>query len=80
MPRYILKTATVGVAREGSEELAITIPAGSLIVSGQPIEEIAEEADQSQMVEVHWNGEIVSVFLLDLKARSERVGLADKGR
>jgi hypothetical protein len=62
--------------RGGSKDEAVIIPAGSVVVSVDPIETRAG-FDRSKLIEVTWRGKTILVFLLDLLERGERVEGAD---
>ena len=64
----------MAVCQEDGEPhgVAIIIPAGSEIVSVEPIE-ARTGFDHSAFVGVEWDGKTVRMFLLDLVERGERV-------
>ena len=79
MERFRLKIATMSVHYQGGEAkgVAVMIPAGSEVVSLNPIDTRAQD-DRSTTVEVKWAGRIVHMFLYDLLERGERVTAADR--
>ena len=77
MERFRLKSATMAVHHVGGDAkgVAVVIPAGSEVVSIDPID-TRSGFDHSQFVAVKWAGRTVQMFLLDLVERGERVDSA----
>jgi len=79
MERFRLKTATMAVHHlsDSTKGTAVVIPAGSELVSEDPIHTRAG-FDHSQFVTMKWSGRMVQIFLLDLIDRGERVYNAER--
>ena len=77
MERFRLESATTVIYRQNGETkgVAVIIPAGSEVVSSDPIDSRAK-FDHSQFVTVKWADRTVQMFLLDLIERGERVNSA----
>ena len=65
MLRYRLRSKIVGVHQEDTRQVAIYIPAGSVVTVHD------EVVDVTGFLEVEWNGESVQVFAVDLRNRGE---------
>ena len=74
MERFRLKSPTMAVHYQdgGPKGLAVVIPAGSEVCCSEHID-ARPGFDHSTFVEVLWTGKTVSMFLLDLVERGERV-------
>jgi hypothetical protein len=73
MYRFRLTSATMAVyQRDGYKSEAVVIPAGSEVLSVDPIES-RSGFDRAKLVDVGWNGKTVRMFLLDLLERGERI-------
>jgi hypothetical protein len=79
MYHFRLNTATMAVHQRSGEPhgSAVMIPAGSEIVSQERVD-FRPGFDRSRLVEVRWAGRTVSMFLLDLMERGERVDRASR--
>ena len=63
--RFRLGTPTFGLTSHDGETRPILIPAGSVVQIVSGIE------DSQRMVEVHWDGVNVMMFVQDVQARGE---------
>ena len=74
MERFKLKSATMAVHYQdgGPKGLAVVIPGGSEVSSVEHID-TRPGFDHSVFVQVRWAGRTVSMFLLDLVDRGERL-------
>jgi hypothetical protein len=74
MERFRLRSATTAVCHQNDETkgTAVVMPAGSEVVSADPIDAHAA-FDHAQFVTVKWAEKTVQMFLLDLLERGERV-------
>jgi hypothetical protein len=74
MYRFRLSTATIAVQYQNgsSKGIAIMIPAGSEVVTVDPIEP-PDTFDPSKLATVNCGGTILRMFLFDLLERGERV-------
>jgi hypothetical protein len=67
MHTYRLRLAIVGVSRDADATMKIiTIPAGAMLM-------IATITLESGLVDATWDGQTVSVFVQDLKARGDLI-------
>jgi hypothetical protein len=67
MYTYQLRAAIVGVCRDADAPMrVITIPAGAVLT-------IATIMLESGLVDAAWDGQTVSVFVQDLKARGDLI-------
>jgi hypothetical protein len=67
MYTYQLRVAIVGVSRDADAPMkVITVPVGSLLT-------VATVTLESGLVDATWDGQTVSVFVQDLKARGDLI-------
>lgn len=67
MYTYQLRVAIVGVSRDADAPMkVITVPVGAVLT-------IARITLQSGLVDATWDGQTVSVFVQDLKARGDLI-------
>jgi len=70
MDTYQLRVAMVGVCRDTDATVrVITVPVGAVLT-------IATIALESGLVDAAWDGQMVSVFVEDLKARGDLIRTA----
>lgn len=78
MFRFRLRTTTMAIYfPRGAPRKAITIPAGSEILSARPLKARAG-MDRSTFVTVEWDGKTVRMFLVDLLKRGKQVDGVDE--
>jgi hypothetical protein len=79
MERFRLKSATTAVHHldAASKGVAVVIPAGSEVVSENPID-MRAGIDRSQFVSVRWARRVVEIFLADLIERGERINTSER--
>jgi len=67
MHTYQLRLAIVGVSRDANAPMkVVTVPVGAVLT-------IATITLESGLVDATWDGQTVSVFVQDLKARADRI-------
>jgi hypothetical protein len=73
MQRFRLRVETIAVhdRRDGKAE-AVSIPAGSVIASVDPVEEMLD-LDRRTLIPIEWSGNSARMFLGDLLERGQRV-------
>jgi hypothetical protein len=64
---FRLKTATLGIDSTAEKAKAVAVPAGS------PIEVLGCSKDDDSLVNVRWQGKILTMFVLDLEQRGEEI-------
>lgn len=69
MPRqaYRIKTPTLGILSQHGERLPVTIPINAVV-------RVVQEHDGDRFVDVDWGGQVLTMFMIDLKERGEAVG------
>jgi hypothetical protein len=75
MHRFRLKSATVAVQDRGRGKDIAFIPKGAEITADLP--DVRSGFDRSKFIAIKWEGKTVSIFLLDLLERGERLGPSD---
>ena len=71
--RFRLKTATIATITDGPDNrIAVQLPAGAQIVI---LDQIHPDAplDSTHQVKVDWGGKLVSMFLVDIQEKGERI-------
>jgi hypothetical protein len=75
MYAFALNSTTMAVEYEpNGKGLAVLIPKGAEIAT-EYLPQEPPVREPSRLIEVRWNGKIVSIFALDLLERGERVDL-----
>ena len=65
--RYRLNTPTLAILTTDGDKLPVIVPMGGIVqVHNGSLED-------TQLVDVEWEGRTVSMFSIDLRARGERV-------
>ena len=66
--QYQLQSPTMAVERGGSNGRMqfVTVPAGAML-------ELIGETQQSGLIDVHFEGRVVAMFLRDIEERGERI-------
>ena len=66
--QYQLQSPTMAVERGGSNGRMqfVTVPAGAIL-------ELVGELQQSGLIDVHFEGRVVAMFLRDIEERAERI-------
>jgi hypothetical protein len=77
--RFRLKTAVIAVTDGPEKRLAVQIPTGAQIVVLDDIQSHAA-LDNNHQVNVEWDGKIVSMFLVDIHEKGERIPPQSKGK
>jgi hypothetical protein len=70
--RFRLKTAAIATAEGPEKRVAVQIPAGAQILVLDDIEPGAPP-DASRLVNVEWEGNVVSMFVVDIHEKGERM-------
>jgi hypothetical protein len=76
--RLRLKTATIATSTEGPEKrIAVQLPPGAEIVV---LDQIQPETplNPTHQVNVEWDGNVISMFLVDILERGEQMPLRSK--
>jgi hypothetical protein len=72
-PRFILREATVTIGfDEAGKRIAVSIPAGAEITVND-IVPLDPTVDETEQVNISWEGRSLSMFLTDLQNRGDRV-------
>jgi hypothetical protein len=69
--RFRMNIATIATAVMDGKEIAFRIPAGAEIVVMESLP--ADSQDRTQRVKVEWNGQVVTMFAVDIKYRGEPI-------
>ena len=77
--RLRLMTATIAVMNEPEKQTAVQLPAGAEIVILEQIR-LNTPLNSRQQVDVEWNGKVVSMFLVDIHEKGERLPPQSKER
>ena len=65
--RYLINTPTLALVKEGSRQVARTVPIGAVITVDSAL------VDGNKFIEVTWNDEKVMMFVQDLNTRGEAI-------
>lgn len=77
--RFRLKTATIAITDAPEKRIAVRLPTGAQIVVLDQIQPDAQ-LDSSHQVTVEWDGKVVSMFLVDIHEKGERIPPQSKGK
>ena len=69
--RYRLKTPTIACVCRDGRMVAVTIPAGCEILV---VDVGVDSSDISQQLSVRWDGQVATMFAVDIRERGEPIG------
>ena len=77
--RFRIKTPVIATTDGPEKRIAVQLPAGAHIVVLDHIQPNAA-LDSNHQVNVEWDGKVVSMFLVDIQEKGERLPPQSKGR
>jgi phosphatidylethanolamine-binding protein (PEBP) family uncharacterized protein len=77
--RFRLKTATIATTVGPDQRIAVQLPSGTHFVVLDHIDPDAP-LDSNHQVRVQCGGQVLSMFLVDIQEKSERIPPESKGR
>ena len=75
--RFRLNSPSMGTRIQDGRKIVFMIPAGSEIIAVDPIPEQLSK-DLLRRVNIQWQGRTMTMFLLDVQERAERVRAANQ--